>query len=151
MVRGRWIDEARRLLTVDCLLKMTVKKGVLHVQLSNRPGTGSGDAQNSSNSRWFDHRAEGLVIVDAVLLGEAADHPARLMASKSTIGVVLMLEDPLSGNDVGASGPRDKAPGAIVDQCLVLVSHGRPPVGVRQPTAVIRRNWRRSRSRQVPV
>jgi hypothetical protein len=29
MVRSRWIDEARQLLTVDCLLKVTVKEGFL--------------------------------------------------------------------------------------------------------------------------
>jgi hypothetical protein len=37
MVRGGRIDEARWLLAVDSLLKMAVKKRVLHVQLANRP------------------------------------------------------------------------------------------------------------------
>jgi len=47
MVRGGRIDEARWLLAVDSLLKMSVKKRVLHVQLANRPRAGSSDAQNS--------------------------------------------------------------------------------------------------------
>jgi hypothetical protein len=151
MVRSRWIDKARRLLTVDCLLKVTVKEGVLHVQLANRPGTGSGDAQNSPNSRRFDHWAEGLIVVDDVLLGEAPDHPACLMASKSTVRVVLMLEDPLPEDHVGAWWPREKAPSVIVDQRLVFVGHSCTPVGVRQPTAVICRDRRRSHSRHVCV
>jgi len=101
MVRGGRIDEARWLLAVDSLLKMSVKKHVLHVQLVNRPRVGSSDAQNSPNCRQFDNSAERLVVVDAVLLGEAADDPACLVASESAIGVVLVLEDPLARYDVG--------------------------------------------------
>ena len=47
MVRGGRIDEARWLLAVDSLLKMSVKKRVLHVQLANRSRAGSSDAQDS--------------------------------------------------------------------------------------------------------
>jgi len=101
MVRGGRIDEARWLLAVDSLLKMSVKKRVLHVQLANRPRAGSSNAQNSPNCRRFDNWAERLVVVDAVLLGEAADDLACLVASESAIGVVLVLEDPLARYDVG--------------------------------------------------
>jgi len=101
MVRGGRIDEARWLLAVHSLLKMSVKKRVLHVQLANRPRAGSSDAQNSPNCRRFDNWAERLVVVDAVLLGEAADDSACLVASESAIGVVLVLEDPLARYDVG--------------------------------------------------
>jgi hypothetical protein len=41
-------DESWRLLTVDDLLEVAVKKGVLHVQLVNRPGAGRGDAEYRS-------------------------------------------------------------------------------------------------------
>jgi hypothetical protein len=37
VVGGGWINDARRLLAVDCLVQMAVKKGVLHVQLMDRP------------------------------------------------------------------------------------------------------------------
>jgi hypothetical protein len=62
-----------------------------------------------------------------------------------------MLEDPLSGDDVGAWWLRDKSPSVVADQRLVFVTHSRMPVGVRQPTAVIYRDRRRSRSRHVYV
>ena len=101
MVRGGRIDEARWLLAVDSLLKMSVKKRVLHVQLANRPRAGSSDAQNSPNCRQFDNWAERLVVVDAMLQGEAVDDPACLVASESAIRVVLVLEDPLARYDVG--------------------------------------------------
>jgi hypothetical protein len=35
MVRSSRVDEARRLLVVDSLLKVAVKEGVLHVQLAH--------------------------------------------------------------------------------------------------------------------
>lgn len=104
MVRGGGFDEARRLLAVDCLLEMAAKEGVLHVQLVNRPGTGSGDAKDGSDRYRFDNRAERLVIVDAVSLGEAADHPTRLMTSKRPIEVELMFEDPIARHNIGARG-----------------------------------------------
>jgi len=37
MIRSRRVDEAWRLLTIDGLLKMTMKKGILHVELGDRP------------------------------------------------------------------------------------------------------------------
>ena len=58
---------------------MAVKKHVLHVQLVDRLGARSGDAEDDPYRRWFDKRTEGLVVVDAVALGEASDHPAHLV------------------------------------------------------------------------
>ena len=101
MVGGSRVDEAVRLLAVDRLVQMAVKKGVLHVQLMDRPGARSGDAEDDPDGGRFDNRAERLVVVDAVLLGEAADDLACLVASESAIGVVLLLEDPLARYDVG--------------------------------------------------
>jgi hypothetical protein len=39
MVRSDRIDETRQLLAVDGLLKVTMKKSILHVQLMERLGT----------------------------------------------------------------------------------------------------------------
>ena len=88
------VDESWRLLTVDGL-KVAVKKGVLHVPLVNRPGTGCGDAEYRSYGGRFDNRAESLVVVDALALGEASDNPASLVASEGPIGMELVPEDPL--------------------------------------------------------
>jgi hypothetical protein len=79
------IDETRWLLTVDSLVELTVEEGVLHVQLVNRPGSGSGNAENSPDGRRFDHRTKHLTVVDAVLLGEAANNLARLVTSESPV------------------------------------------------------------------
>jgi len=122
---------------------VAVKKGVLHVQLVNRPGTGCGDAEYRSYGGRFDNRAESLVVVDALALGEASDNPASLVASEGPIGMELVPEDPLHGHDVGARGTRNELPGVVVDEGLVLIHHRSTPVGVGQSAAVVRwdRRW----------
>ena len=44
IVRVSRVDEAGRLLTVDGLLQVAVKKHILHVKLMNGPAAGGGDA-----------------------------------------------------------------------------------------------------------
>jgi hypothetical protein len=139
MIGASRVDEARRLLAVDRPVEVSVKKSVLHVQLVDGPGTGSGDAENCLDGRRFDHRAESLVVVDVMLLGEAADDPACLVLSKSTVGVVLMLEDPLPGDDVGTRRAWNKPPSTIVEEGLELISHDDSPIGISEPAAVVRR------------
>jgi len=139
VIRSGGVDESRRLLAVDRLVEVAVKKGVLHVELVDGPGTRSGDAENSPDGCRFDHRAECLVVVYAVLLGEAADDPARLVPSKSTVGMVLMLEDPLPGDDVGTRRSGNETPGAVVNQGLKLISHGSSPIRIGEPATVVRR------------
>jgi hypothetical protein len=133
------VDETRRLLAVDSLLKVTMKESVLHIELVKRPTTGRGNTQDSSNGRRFDNRTEGLVVVDTSLLVVAANHPAGLVTGKSTIGVVLKREDPLARHNIGTRRSRDKTPCVVVDESLVL-SHCRTLVRVSQPTPVVRRD-----------
>lgn len=42
----------------------------------------------------------------------------------------LELEYPLARHDIGVEGPMYEAPGAVVDERLVLVRHGITPVGI---------------------
>jgi hypothetical protein len=134
------IDETRRLLAVDSLVEVTVKEDVLHVKLVNRPGSGSGNAENSPDGRRFDHRTKRLIVVYAVLLGETANNPARLVTSETAVRVELVFEDPLAGDNVGAGWMRYKALGAVVDQRLVPIGHGGTPIWISQTTAVVAGN-----------
>jgi hypothetical protein len=81
MIKGGRVDEAGRLLTVDGLVQVAMKKGVLHVQLMDRPGVRSSDAEDDSDGRWLDNWAKCLVIVDVVPLGEPMNDPPGFMAS----------------------------------------------------------------------
>jgi len=49
MIRSSRINKTRRLLTVNSLLKMSMKKSILHVQLSNRPRARGSYTQHSPN------------------------------------------------------------------------------------------------------
>jgi hypothetical protein len=97
-----------------------MKESVLHVQLMNGSGTRGGDAEDGADHRRFDNRAEGLIIVDTSLLGEATDDPARLVLSQSTVGVELVFEQPLVGDNIGAGGPRYEVLGAVGEESIVF-------------------------------
>lgn len=79
MVKSSWVDETWRLLAVDGLCEVIVEERVLDVQLVDRPRTRGSDAEDDLNRCRFDNRVKGLVVVGAVLLGEAADNLACLM------------------------------------------------------------------------
>jgi hypothetical protein len=53
--------------------------------------------------------------------------PGRWVKSRRTqraIGVELVLEDPFTGEEVGANGARDKIPGVVGDQGKKFFFHG---------------------------
>ena len=130
MVGGRRVDKAGRLLAVDGFVQMAVKKSVLHIQLMYRPGARGGDAEDGPDGGRFDNRAERLVVVDAVPLREATNNPSSFMTSQRAINIILVLEDPLVGDDVGTRRSRNKTPGAIVHKRLVFFGHRRTPIGI---------------------
>jgi hypothetical protein len=107
-----------------------VKKGVLHIELLNWPVTGDNNSEHHANGGRFHNRAESLVLVDPRALSETPKDPASLVAIKRPIGTKLMRENPLSGDNVGATGRRDKLSGPIAHQGPVLVLHSRAPIGV---------------------
>ena len=67
-VRGSRVDEAFRLLAVDCLLEVAVKEGILHVELAYGSVSGCSNAEDGADRGRLDDRTEGLVVVDAGLL-----------------------------------------------------------------------------------
>jgi hypothetical protein len=137
MIRSRGVNEAGRLLAEDGLLKMTVKKSVLHVELVNGPRLRGSNAEDDANRGRFDNWTESLVVVDAVLLGEAPHNPTCLMPSKGSISIIFMLENPLAGDDIGTGWSRNQAPCTIVDESLKLLRHSRAPLRVSQRTAIV--------------
>ena len=109
---------------------MAVKKGVLHVQLMYRPGARGGDAEDDPDGGRFDNRTERLVVVDAVPLREPMNDPSGFMTSQRAVSIILVLEDPLAGDDVGTRRSRNKTPGAIVHKRLVFFGHRRAPISI---------------------
>ena len=73
---------------------------------------------------------KGFAEVDAGLLLEATNDPSRFVTLKGPVGIHLVLEHPLAGDDACAGWPGDKGPGLVGQQCVVLGFHGRVPVDV---------------------
>ena len=101
MVRASGVNKASWLLTKDHLIKMPMKKGVLDVELANLLVGGEGDREDDPDGSRFNHRAEGLIEVDAVFLRESAQHPSSFVAIEGAIRLELVTKDPFAGDDVG--------------------------------------------------
>jgi len=153
MIRKGWINKTWRLLAVDCLIKMTMKKSILDIQLMNRPMMRGCNTQNCPDCSWFNNRTEYLIIVNAMVLRESLNNPTSFVASKGTIRMTLMLENPLSCHDISTRRPRNKTPSTIVNQDLKLICHSYSPIRISKRTAVIARNRGGNDmiSRQVPI
>jgi hypothetical protein len=96
----------------------------------NRSGAGDDQGEDGADRERLDHRAEGLIVVDAGSLGEAAKNPASLVPFQGTVGIELVLENPLASDDVGANGARDKISGVVGDQGNKFFFHGTAPIWI---------------------
>jgi hypothetical protein len=90
------IDEAGRLLAVDLLVKIAMKKGILDVQLMNWLATRGGDDEDDADDCRPSDGAEGLIKINTWLQGKTSNNPAGLVPRESTSGVKLVLEDPFA-------------------------------------------------------
>lgn len=66
-----WIDKTWYLLAIKCLLKVIMKKCILHVELVYQSCSGCSNAENNLSGRQLHDWAEYLVVVNTVLLREA--------------------------------------------------------------------------------
>jgi hypothetical protein len=86
------------------------------------------------NCGWFNYGAEGFIEVNAWLLGEPANDPTSFMTGKSAIGIVFVVKNPFTGNDVSTWWRRNESPGVIVHEFIVLLLHGLTPGRIRSAT-----------------
>jgi hypothetical protein len=91
------------------------------------------ESESAQFGRWQDDGAEGLVIVHPDALIEPSKDPTSLVPVKRNIRPELMLEDPLTGDDIGPMRPSNQIPCVVRQQGLVLI-HSATPVGVRERT-----------------
>jgi hypothetical protein len=73
---------------------------------------------------------ERTVRIVAGSLGEAAKNPASLVPFQGVVGIELVLENPLAGDDVGANGVRDKISGVVGDHGSKFFFHGTTPIWI---------------------
>jgi len=72
-------------LTVHCLIKMSMQKGILHIKLMDRPMSRCGKAEDSANGSKLNHSTESLIIIYAMLLRKSTDNPSSFMTCKRII------------------------------------------------------------------
>jgi hypothetical protein len=85
-----------RWLHIDFLTELAIEEGVLDIQLRYQPLTNRSNYKKSPNSSQVSSRSEGLLIVMALLLLEAARHKTSLVALKGAIRADLYLVHPLA-------------------------------------------------------
>jgi hypothetical protein len=112
-----------------------VQERILHIKLMNRLGAGDGQGDHGVDHGRLDHRAEGLIIVDAESLSEAAKNPASLVPFQGAIEIKLVHENPLASDDVGVNGARNKIPGVVGDQGSKFFFHGSTPIWIDEGSA----------------
>jgi hypothetical protein len=107
-----------------------MEESVLHIELLNWPVAGDSNREHRANGGRFHNRAGSLIVVDFKMLSETSEDTTTLVVIKGPVGTKLVREDPLAGDDVGATGSGDKLQGPITNQGHVLVLHSRAPIGV---------------------
>jgi hypothetical protein len=115
---------------VHGLREGVVQEHILHIKLMNWPGVRDSQGEHGANHGRLDHRAEGLIVIDAWSLGEAMKDLASLVLLQRTVGVELVHENPFVGDDVGTNGVRDKITRVAGNQGSKLFFHGVVPVRI---------------------
>ena len=113
---GERVDEAGRLKAVDLLGECAMEEGVGDVKLVHRPTARCSEGEHRANRCWLDDRRERLAVVDAGVLAEAAHDPPGLVPLQHAVGVHLVLEEPLVGDEVGTRRPRHQRPCSVANK-----------------------------------
>jgi hypothetical protein len=124
---------------------------ILHIELVNRAGAGDSQGEHGADRGRLDHRAEDLIVVDVGSLGEVAKNLVRFVPVQGAVGIELVIENSLAGDDVGTNRTRDKILGVVGDQGSKLFFHSTTLVRIGEGSAdrggYRQQGWRRG-SRQ---
>jgi hypothetical protein len=126
-----WISEPCALIAENGVVEGAMEDGVLHIKLLNWSVTGNSSSKQCVDGGWFHNQAESLIVDDPRAVSETPKDPTGFVAIKRPIGTKLMCENPLTGDDVGATGTGDKLPGPIAHQSPILVLHSRANWGLQ--------------------
>ena len=135
------ILKAGGLVAVDALGEVAMQEGVGDVELMCRPVLAGDEHEHGADCRWFDHRRERLLEVDAGSLMKATDNPPGFVTLEGAVGVQFVLEHPLAGDDLGISRTRYERPCAVVLESIELELHCCSPVRITQRGTDGGRHW----------
>ena len=75
-------------------------------------------------------------------LSKPSEDLASLVLLEGSVGVELVLEDPLPSDDIGPRRAGHKIPGVVLEQSIMFFHHSCSPVGIGQSATVGLRNSR---------
>lgn len=100
MTRKGGMNVPMRLLHVDLLIKIIVKKSIFDIQLVNEPVFGYVNAQDDTNGGGFESMIEIVIKIKARLLRESLCNQATFVAINIAFCVILMAIEPVTSNNV---------------------------------------------------
>ena len=126
VIRLGGVDEADRLLAVDLLGKVAMKKRVGDIHLVDGPGARDRQLQDGADGTRFDNRSESVGEVHTGTLAETANDPTSLVSLKGPIRSSLVPKDPLAADHISMRRPRHQLPGAVALKSVKLLHRGEP-------------------------
>src|SRR5436189_5163073 len=96
MIRTSRIYEPWRLCHVNSLNKITMKKGILDIQLTEGPATRNGKTKNGMNRSGPDNMTESFIKINTSLLMETLCYKPGFVVLNRTIYPMLKLKDPFA-------------------------------------------------------
>jgi hypothetical protein len=101
-------DRIPRWWTLVNILMLTIKKGILHIKLSDGPLPNRSHDKKSANNGHMSNRSKSNIIITTLLLLKTTCNKTSLIALKGTIRAGLNLIDPLTTDRTNTWGTGHK-------------------------------------------
>lgn len=104
-----------------------MKKGIVDVQLMNRPAIRHGKMQHNMDSGGLDHWTKSILKIDARALMKALGDQTGLVLVNSAIGVPFDTKHLFTTNKIVNRLRWNKLPSSIANESITLSRHGSSP------------------------
>jgi hypothetical protein len=123
------VHKSSRLLHVDFLRDITVKKCIIHVHLMDFPSLGFHNGKCQLHGIQFFYWREGLIIVNTMNLLKAFGDKPVFVSIDLSIHCALGLIDPYSYEKFPPRRKGNQIPSLVLEEGGVLLLHGGFPKG----------------------
>jgi hypothetical protein len=83
---------------VNIFMRLTIKKGILHIKLRDGPSPNRNHGKKSVNSSHMSNRSKSLIIISTMLLLKTTSNKTSLISLKRTIRASLYIIYPLTSD-----------------------------------------------------
>jgi hypothetical protein len=113
---------------VNYLSQCVMEESILDIKLVDRPILGDSKGQDGANCHELHNGAESLIIINVGMLHEHVKTLASFVPLECPIDLELVLEDPLVGDNISATGVQNQVPIVVGHESGTLFLHSRPPM-----------------------